>query len=326
MKRINLIYGYFENRTYYCTHNAGFFSCCSICLGDIIRLYKLYKLLPEKIDFSNSLNFFKTKEQLKNKENIYLNLFKLDSNINKKISFKDSPNYYYNTNVIYYNYHLKDIQKLIKMYFIPNDEIIEIQRKLIKKYEIDLSKTICVLYRGTDKWKEVRTSHYLEYLKETKNVLKKNPDFKIWIQTDELRVRDFFKQTFKDKCFYIKELPVTSQNKVMHMHDEKELKMNKFEFGKLFLAVINLLSKSHTLITHTGNCGFWAALYRGNTKNLRQDIDFAFDPWIRSGHIPNNHLRFQKWSWYLNPRLSFRFLLLRNKREIFRRIFKRKVK
>ena len=40
-------------------HNAGFFSCCSIILNDIIAYYNYRKELPKNIDRTNTFAWYK---------------------------------------------------------------------------------------------------------------------------------------------------------------------------------------------------------------------------------------------------------------------------
>jgi len=68
----------------------------------------------------------------------------------------------------------------------------------------------------------------------------------------------------------IEELPrLKKQITVMHHHIPRE---NRVDFGINLLASTVLVSRCKIMVTHSGNCGLWAVLFRGNTKNTFQFI------------------------------------------------------
>ena len=41
------------------THNAGFFSCCSVKLSNIVDFINIYKKLPDHVDSSAQFSWYK---------------------------------------------------------------------------------------------------------------------------------------------------------------------------------------------------------------------------------------------------------------------------
>ena len=87
----------------------------------------------------------------------------------------------------------------------------------MEKYHIDFDKTICICFRGTDKHTEIATVSPLNFIQAAKSILEQNPDFKIFIQTDQSQVRKMMMAEFDTRAFFINEIPVTSGRTVMHL-------------------------------------------------------------------------------------------------------------
>ena len=45
---------------------------------------------------------------------------------------------------------------------------------------------------------------------------------------------------------------------------------NRVEYGAIYNAAVYLLSQGEHLITHSGNGGVWATLYRGHSNKVHQ--------------------------------------------------------
>jgi len=258
------------------TRNFGFFSNCSVLLFDLYNKYNKFKYLPKNIDFKKTFNNYKTDEQILNKKNTYPLFFK----INKNIKIEKRSNYIikedYNLNKEYKPKDIYIFKDFVSRYFDVSNEIKAIQKDFIKKYIIDLEKTICIWYRGTDKYKESHSASLNSYIIKLKEIIKTNSSMRVWIQTDQHMALEHFKKKLKNiKHFNIKESITTQGNEGIHLG----YKGNGFELGKIHLAITHLISQCHTIITHSGNGSFWAYLYRGNLDNFYQDKLFKYDPW-----------------------------------------------
>lgn len=159
------------DQTLYAIHNAGFCSNLTITLQCIVDLLN-QGIIPKEINFSNSFKDYKTPEQLQQKSDVYPCYFKMDRaqdlaiqeelKKNKKILILSHHG-------IYSNYNYEDYNFIIKKYFNLNEDILEIENNLKLKYNFEGSKTIAVVYRGTDKFHEVKLAEPNLYLKKLKN-------------------------------------------------------------------------------------------------------------------------------------------------------------
>ena len=248
-------------------HNGGFFSCCSVRLNYIVEFININKQLPLNVDSSNQFKMYK-------------------KNTNKDITFDYFEKYdnIRDVNVIYpVNYHhtyqfknysdlnYNSIIPLIKKYFSPSAEINEITNNIEQKYNLDY-KNICVLfYRGNDKIKETTKCSYDEYLNYANQLLEKNSKLIFLIQSDETEFIEFMTNRFSSNSFYFKD-------EVRHMkkcNDTVDIKMKSqnYEFSKKFLAITIIMSRCKYIICGSGNCDIWIMFYRGNNKNVIQNLN-----------------------------------------------------
>jgi len=158
----------------------------------------------------------------------------------------------------------------VQRYFTPSPHVQAIEAHLIQKYDIDLARTIAVIYRGTDKGIEVRLASPGAYLAQAQKLLRQHPGYRVLIQTDELAVRTMFTQALGPACFFIAEMPVSGGGAVVHDLDDQALSMDRSEFGCTLIAVTHLLSQCALIVNHTGNMALWICLYRGHSKGLVQ--------------------------------------------------------
>ena len=98
--------------------------------------------------------------------------------------------------------------------------------------------------------------------------MQKNPQIKFLIQTDELEFAEAFKQRFPNS-FWFDELSTINHDPKSSVHHSIPRNKRK-EHASYFFAAVLIMSKTKHLITYSGNCGLWAVLYRGNTKNTHQ--------------------------------------------------------
>jgi hypothetical protein len=113
-----------------------------------------------------------------------------------------------------------------------------------------------------------------EFLEKCAEVKSNNPNIRFLVQTDETDFLEKFISVYSDSI-YFNEIPhINKCNTAVHnVIDRKTLP----EFGAKFLAATICVSKCEHLVTHSGNCGLWAVLYRGNTENVYQ---YLTDKWL----------------------------------------------
>ena len=254
-------------------HNAGFFSCCSQRLFNIINFFNEKKCLPYSVDSSEQFEFFKDKN-----EDVSFRFFEDNESDIKYIEpviLSTS-----NDELQFSNYEDINFEKLtpfIKKYFSPSLEVQYMKKYHIEKYSIYTNNTCAVFYRGNDKAKETEIPSYDIIINKCLELAEKNPTIEFLVQTDEQEFLNEFKKQF---TYFkrIEELPVINkQNSVMHFHVNE-----KFNFGKTFLAATCIISECKFIVTNSGNCGLWSTLFRGNTDNVHQ--------YITAGYYPGSHV------------------------------------
>jgi hypothetical protein len=252
---------YFENGVLYHGWTQGFFSNVSTCLWNLCQLKDQHGIEPERIDFSHAFTAYKTKSDT----DIYPILFRV-----QRSSATYSKPRILNHHALYRNEDLVPLQYFVNKYFLLADPVMELQRKLCAKYNIDVQNTLVVCMRGTDKCIEIQSANPEAYFLQCEKVLKQNPGLKIWVQTDQKQYLDYFFGKYSDKVFFISELPMVTKNKAVHM--DNSIETNRVKFAQQLLAVIHLAAQCKSVVTHTGNCGYWLALYRGHLDDFYQDI------------------------------------------------------
>lgn len=248
--------------------NHGFYSNTFQTFISIIQLLN-QGIIPDKIDFSKGFCGFKRD---KNK-NIYpkfykLNLEQLDLPLNKNL-FIPNANKIKDESLNFYNF--TEYSKIINRFFYPNLEVLSIHNKLIQKYNINFEKTICVFIRGTDKYHECTIPQYDDILFCLKKLIEKEEGLKVLIQTDQKQLKDFIINNIDNKiCFFFEEVIMTETKTATWRIISEDLSYNPTYMAQLFDAVIRICSKCKYVINHTGNCGTFLNLYRGNLENIYQ--------------------------------------------------------
>ena len=253
-----------------CRHEAGFFSMCCVSLWNLAELQHIRGMFPSRMDYSLNFHAFRNPEQVRLKTDLYPLFFKpqpacaLDPR--RRLPHVASHG-------IYRFLNLKRLHPVMNRFFQPSDRAIELRDDLIRRYAIDPAKTIAVVYRGTDKGVEVKLASPEAFLAVTHRLLAANPGHRVWIQTDEREVRTMFARAFAGRCFYLHEMPVSSNGMVVHEQNDETLNMDRSEFGVLLIAVNSLLAQADIVVNHTGNMALWLCLFRGHAHGVWQFDD-----------------------------------------------------
>lgn len=244
---------------------AGFYADLGIkILTPLIHLLnKSYVQYGEnfeiEIDGSNAWKNFKDNSLV---NDLYKEMFRQD--YNKKIILPYTGIHVDHWTVIK-NENFTSFNALLQKYFLYSDKQTEIYNSIITKYKPNLNKTIGVHYRGTDKHTEVQLASPSSYINLCKKILQNNLDYNILIQTDQAQVRDLFKQRFKDKCWFIEELPVTETTQGLHYSYS-----NKISLAKYMDIAVRILAKCKYLIVGTSNVATFIGAHRNNPRNVFQ--------------------------------------------------------
>lgn len=255
------------------THNAGFFSCCSVKLNDIVIFVNKNGKFPDSVDSSEQYAWYKNDP----KRDVTFDYFEHYDNVTDvvtsgTISYRHNHQYKHYSDIDY-----KGLTPLIKKYFTPsaqvNGLISDIESKNNLNYE-----NICVLfYRGNDKNKEIAKCEYEEYLTYSDKILEENPEVKFLIQSDETEFIEFMTKKYPNNSFYFKD-DIRHMSKCSSTVD-KVMKDKNYEFSKKYLAITIIMSRCKYIICGTGNCDIWIMLYRGNNKNTFQNNKKLETPW-----------------------------------------------
>jgi hypothetical protein len=241
-------------------HHAGFFSCCSIKLNQLVEYIITNLKLPQILDGTNNFNWYKTKM-----EDITYDYFEHYDNINNNIEFK--CDFYHDQQFDHYSTIDYKILPIVEKYFTPSLKIKEIINRMEIKYKLDYDNICVLFYRGNDKIKETKLSNYDDYLIYANKIMLQNPNIKFLIQTDETEFIDFI-STHLPNSFYFKD-EARHIPKCINTVDRVMSQSNNL-FSKYYLAITIIMSKCKYVVCGSGNCSLWIVLYRGHNKNICQ--------------------------------------------------------
>lgn len=254
------------NETLIITHNAGFFSCCSIRLLRIIEFVNKFGYLPNIIDSSQQFSKYKN-------SNVDLTTYYFE----EKKELEPVRSCYFHCDAQFHKYNeleIHEISKYIDNYFTPSSFVKSIVSILETKYNIDYDNTCSVFYRGNDKSKETGIASYLDFFNQVDDVISKKPTVRFHVQTDETQFVEEFLKRYPNS-FVFEETPHIQKSQTT-VHDILPTSDRRLSAAN-FLAATIVVSKCKYIITHSGNCGIWSILYRGNTDNVYQYLDHKSD-------------------------------------------------
>jgi hypothetical protein len=254
----------------------AFFSCCSVRLGYILSHIIDYKKLPKIVDCKNTFTMYKTTD-----EDITFKYFEHYNNLDD-ITFDEKTiealknmqhsKHYWSAGADVYKYiNFKLVCPIIKKYFTPSQQIMKYLNDLVVKYKVDYNNTCCVFFRGLDKFTETKLCGYSEYDLYINQIIAKNPNIKLLIQSDETEFIEYVKQKYPDNSFYFKD-------EIRHVKKSRTLVEKHFGnndyYQMNFLSIVLLMSKCNYIICNGGtNVSFWIILFRGHCKNVIQYLN-----------------------------------------------------
>jgi hypothetical protein len=285
---LNFTY-FFNTKTIKPYHDAGFYSVINETIKCIFILLS-NGIVPENIDFSLVFYFYKRYQN----QNIYSYCFKLNPEITDLPTYKKIHLQYCNDVVDRINL-TDDYTKIVERYFNPSDKVIFYELYFTDKYKIDFKNTICILYRGTDKWQETNLLHPKVYLDVVNKILKNNPKCKVLVQTDQTQVKEYFRDKLGDKFLCFDELPTTKTTKVGFHAIIEEYSIDKIKFAMMFDAAIRCISKCKYVVCGPGNVSLMVRLYRetcdgmymftGNNELFYKYNEIYYTKCLKSGQI-----------------------------------------
>jgi len=261
------------------THNAGFFSCCSVRLHEIINYFNINKTLPEIVDSSVQFDWYKLNHA--DKSDITFEYFE-DCNNNNNNNNNNNVEYITDINYNHQNQFsdfstikYADIHPFIEKYFSPSIKIKNIITDLEAKYDMKYDNMCLLFYRGNDKITETHVCGYDEYYTRAKQILDVNPNTIFWIQSDETEFIEEMLMKFPNNSFYMKD-EIRHMKKCINTVDK--IMRDKIDvFSKKYLAITIMMSKCKYIVCGSGNCSIWIMFYRNNNANVCQNLN---EKWI----------------------------------------------
>lgn len=241
------------------THDAGFFSCCSVKLQMIITYIHTHRCLPHIINGSKQFSLYKANPE----EDVTYDFFD-EFRSKEEISWCPS----FSNNFQYKNYrtiNFSGLQPVLSAYFTPSKDVLHHEALLFDKYKFDPENTIGVYYRGTDKIRETNIATFADFERKVEQIWTQKED--ILLLTDSQQMADSFQKRFPTAKMIL-ENKLSSTNRGIHFENRPET--NYADMMWLFASFL-ILSKSAHLVCTSGNCSLWIALYRGHNKNIHQN-------------------------------------------------------
>ena len=243
------------------THNAGFFSCCSVRLFKIIEYINNYKKTPDIIDGTGQFLNYKTIQQ-KNLD-ISPHFFNLNKFINieeKNITLTSDNKELQFSNYKLINFH--QVKPLIVKYFDPSIEIKKKISMIEEKYRINYEKILVVYYRSNDKSVETNIPSIETIINKISEVKKINPELQILYMTDDLNSKERIRNKFENV--------ITIDEVENFDYSQSGFNYGGYDHAQWFLSSVIVMSKAHSIITTSGNVSNWMIFYRNNSKNIHQ--------------------------------------------------------
>jgi hypothetical protein len=238
---------------------GGFFSYCSVRLTEILQYTNTHKTLPIFVDSSAQFDMYRP-ENIEG--DVTYHFFTSNDMI---IPYAGKIRQCYDNQFKRYKELMFDqISPFISKYFSVTPEISEIANNLIRKYKLTPPNTIAVYYRGTDKGSETQLGSFTDYkiklqeLRTTERLL---------IQTDSA---GFLESMSNTEFTRIEENAVSYGEQGIHLQNTPT---TNYVAIKYFLATILIMARCKSIICSSGNCSLWLMYYRGNARNVWQNLN-----------------------------------------------------
>lgn len=242
--------------------SVGFFGNCTMTLWALTSSYPRKSFV--RVNWS-------AQHSWRDSNQAGMNLFDLYFDQNSKadmLQLSQVPPIHYHSTFL--DLPFQKLSPYVEHYFAPSKIVLERQRELVNKYDIDYDKIVAIYYRGTDKWSEITPIPLRYYILEAQRLMARDQELRVLIQTDQEQIKEECFDYLGNKAFCFEELPVTSSLTGVHHISAEVRGLSNFQFGTSLLAVANILSKCRYIITSTNNFGLWVMLYRGTAKNTAQ--------------------------------------------------------
>ena len=249
---------------------AGFYSCCSVRLHNIIEYFNKHKCLPTVVDSSEHYKLYKNQNENETNIDIIFEYFEPYYDNRVKLIYEKNVDYDEDYQLIEYKkLDYENIIPFVKKYFTPSQQIRDLVTSIETKYSINDYSNICVLfYRGNDKATEISISNYEDIIVRASRILSKHPTIQFLIQSDETDFIERMTAEFPLNSFYFKDEIRHIKKQTSSVDLINENNTNR-EFSKYYLAIMIIMSKCNYVICgSTGNCSIWITFFRENANNV----------------------------------------------------------
>jgi hypothetical protein len=262
-------YGFvsFEDRAgspravFHSTHNAGLFSNVFTAYSDLVRLID-DGIEIDAVSYTHGMHAFKSHDY-----DPYSLYFRPQLANHRLPDALRDP---YDVHGEYAGMPLAGLKEGVSRFFSLSTPVTFLVMSLITQLGLDLSRTIAVLYRGTDKSTELKIADVDRYISLTNELIELSYVDSIFLQTDQLQVRHAFIEQFNSRVHYVEDIPVTTGNAVLHSLDVFREKLSRERFAQLLIAACEICANARFLINHTGNVAAWTAIRRGHAQGMFQ--------------------------------------------------------
>jgi hypothetical protein len=250
--------GFRVRSTFFVTHNAGLFAIASGVFWDLSNL----KGSVKKINSRFGCGLYKNRPF----QNVWPLLFSQPDELSK-IHFQNQStgSFVEFWKCQYSTLPAKELNFEARKFLTPSSSVLDISKALQEEYSIDFTKLIGVHYRGTDKYLEIPVAEMYEWEKAIARACEHVANPQVLILSDDFEIINHFKDKFKGS-FSIDKLTPGSGGIGAHFIK----KTNAVAEAQIFLAIVQIISKSLRLITHTGNGALWEVIYRGEVTGVEQ--------------------------------------------------------
>lgn len=267
------------------THNAGFFSCCSIRLESIIRYYQEHHhRLPTSVDSSRQFEWYKPFSNMDG--DVTFEYFRhynetIHNNHNNNVSSMDFPTASFAHDhedqfMDYRNVPYHHIRPFIETYFALAPGILELVSMIRTKYHLRPHEVCAVFYRGNDKAGETTLCSHDDMFAQVRPLVEAHPSCRILLQSDETEFLQQGIATFPNHAFFFRD-------EIRHIYRNRHATVDSLSrdmnvsFSKYFLAIVYIMAQCRWIVCTSGNCSLFTMYYRGHAQNVRQ---YLVDEWL----------------------------------------------
>jgi hypothetical protein len=237
-------------------HNAGFFSCYTIRLSNILAYFNKNQKCPRLVDSSKQFIFYKMpSDTATDYTPKYINPNPtLTIAYQGAVKITNDPREEQFSN--YKNLNFSSIAPFIQKYFQPSDPILTLVAQLERNYGLHdyLNLAVCY-YRGTDKCLETNLCDFKTFIAQAVRIRHDNAGLNFLLVSDEPKLIKLFLHTFPGTIIF----------------DELLNNMGRsFLHSQIMLASVLIAAKCKHLICSSGNVALWMTIFRGHGTNLYQ--------------------------------------------------------